>query len=234
MPRLRRLLRGALAMVLFLVPVALLAFAAREKIGPLVQADNRLVISATDLTRASGTRTAFVVLQEVSQPIWWYIAASVVCVWVWWRSRRGPLGSTQGATIRRRAVWAFVTMMVAWNLGLDAKLIVQRARPVLAEPLSHAPGYSFPSGHAFNITVIATAMVFLWWPLMSERRRRVSIGIAVAACLLVGLDRVFLGVHYPTDVVAGWVLGVGITFSSWIGFLGRTASTSSPGPSRPA
>jgi membrane-associated phospholipid phosphatase len=52
--------------------------------------------------------------------------------------------------------------------------------------------------------------------------------------LVVGLDRMFLGVHFPSDVLAGYILGVGITFSSWLGFIGRTSATSSPGPSHPA
>lgn len=219
----KRLVRGVVAMVVFLVPVLLLAFAAREHFGPLARADEDLVRAATDATRSTGTGTAFIVLQDISQPVWVYIVASLVAAWAFWFKG-----------LRSRAVWAFVTMMVSWNLGLDAKLIVQRARPVIAQPITHAPGYSFPSGHAFNITVIVTVMVLLLWPLMAPPARRVAVVLAILVALAVGLDRVFLGVHFPTDVLAGWILGLGITFSSWLGFIGRTAPPSSPGPSRPA
>jgi undecaprenyl-diphosphatase len=125
-------------------------------------------------------------------------------------------------------------MMVAWNVGLLVKALVQRARPVVQDPISHSPGYSFPSGHAFNIAVVVTVLVFLLWPLLSRAGRRVAVAVAVVVALVVGLDRMFLGVHYPSDVVAGWILGVGITFSSWLGFLGRTSPSSSRGPSHPA
>ena len=125
-------------------------------------------------------------------------------------------------------------MMVAWNVGLLAKALVGRARPIVDDPISHSPGYSFPSGHAYNVAVVATVVIFLLWPVLSQVGRRVSVGLAVVFALVVGLDRLFLGVHFPSDVVAGYVLGVGITFSSWLGFIGKTAATSSPGPSHPA
>jgi undecaprenyl-diphosphatase len=102
------------------------------------------------------------------------------------------------------------------------------------DPISHAPGYSFPSGHAFNIAVAVTALVFLLWPLMSVLVRRLVVGAGTVLALAVGFDRIFLGVHFPSDVLAGLLLGVGITFSSWLGFIGKTAPTSSPGPSHPA
>ena len=221
--RLRRLVRAVIAMVLFLVPVLLLAFAVRQKFDPLVHADEDIIVAATNATRSAGAKGGLIALQEISQPVRVYVVAVLVALWAW--KFRG---------LRNRALWAIVTMMVSWNLGLDAKLLVQRARPVIKDPISHAPGYSFPSGHAFNTTVIATVMVFLLWPLMSTAGRRVAIALAVLASVAVGLDRIFLGVHFPSDVLAGWILGLGITFSSWLGFIGKTPATSSTGPSHPA
>ncbi|QGN58590.1 phosphatase PAP2 family protein [Nostocoides sp. HKS02] len=221
--RVGRLVRAIVAMVLFLVPVLLLAFAVRQKFDPLVHADEDLIIAATNATRSAGAKGGLIALQEISQPVRVYVVAVLVALWAW--KFRG---------LRNRALWAIVTMMVSWNLGLDAKLLVQRARPVIKDPISHAPGYSFPSGHAFNTTVIATVMVFLLWPLMSAAGRRLAITLAVLASVAVGLDRIFLGVHFPSDVLAGWILGLGITFSSWLGFIGRTPATSSSGPSHPA
>jgi undecaprenyl-diphosphatase len=221
--RARRLVRAVLAMVLFLVPVLLLAFAVRQKFDPLVHADQDIIAAATNATRRAGAKGGLIALQEISQPVRVYVVAVLVALWAW--KFRG---------LRNRALWAIVTMMISWNLGLDAKLLVQRARPVIKDPISHAPGYSFPSGHAFNTTVIATVMVFLLWPLMSATGRRVAIALAVVASVAVGLDRIFLGVHFPSDVLAGWILGLGITFSSWLGFIGKTPANSSTGPSHPA
>ena len=221
--RTARLIRGAVAMVLFVVPVLLLGFAVRQQFDPLIRLDNDLIRRATDFTREHGTADALLALQTLSQPLLLYILATGVALWAW-----------RFKGLRNRALWAFVTMMVAWNIGLLAKALVGRARPIVDDPISHSPGYSFPSGHAFNVAVVTTVVVFLLWPLLSRVGHRVAIALAVAFALVVGLDRLFLGVHFPSDVLAGYVLGVGITFSSWLGFIGKTAATSSPGPSHPA
>jgi membrane-associated phospholipid phosphatase len=221
--RIARLARGAAAMVLFVVPVLLLAFAVRQKFDPLIRLDNDLIREATGFTRTHGTAPALLALQTASQPFLLYVLATGTAVWAW-----------LAKGLRSRALWAFVTMMVAWNAGLLAKALVGRARPIVDDPISHSPGFSFPSGHAFNVAVVTTVLVFLLWPLLSAVGHRVAIAIAVVFALVVGLDRVFLGVHFPSDVLAGYVLGVGITFSSWLGFIGKTSATSSPGPSHPA
>jgi undecaprenyl-diphosphatase len=221
--RAARLARGAVAMVLFVVPVLLLGFAVRQKFDPLIRLDNDLIRSATGFTREHGLGGSLIGLQGISQPFLLYLLASGLCLWAW-----------LAKDLRSRALWAFVTMMVAWNVGLLAKLLVHRARPIVEDPISHSPGFSFPSGHAFNVAVVSTVVVFLLWPLLSSVGHRVSILLAVVFSLVVGLDRIFLGVHFPSDVLAGYVLGVGITFSSWLGFIGKTSATSSPGPSHPA
>ena len=218
-----RLARGALSMLLFAVPVVLLGYAVRQKFDPLVHLDDAVIRRTTDLTRDSGAVGPLRALQAASQPFLMYVLGTAVALWTW-----------VAKGLRARAIWAFVTMMVAWNVGLLVKAVVQRARPVVQDPVSHSPGYSFPSGHAFNIAVVTTVLVFLLWPVLSRVGRRVAIAVALVVALVVGLDRMFLGVHYPSDVVAGWILGVGITFSSWLGFLGRTSPTSSHGPSHPA
>jgi undecaprenyl-diphosphatase len=221
--RTKRLARGALAMVLFVVPVTLLGFAVRQQFDPLIRFDNAVIRNATDFTRENGFADVLLGLQSVSRPFLLYILASALALWAW-----------VAKGLRSRALWAFVTMMVAWNIGLLVKVLVGRARPIVDDPISHSPGYSFPSGHAFNVAVVSTVVVFLLWPLLSSLGHRVSVVLAVVFSLVVGLDRLFLGVHFPSDVLAGYVLGVGITFSSWLGFIGRTSATSSSGPSHPA
>jgi len=210
-------------MLLFALPVVLLGFAVRQKFDPLIRADEAAIRSATGFTVRHGLVSALTVIQLVSQPVFVYLAATVVVAWAW-RSKK----------LKGRALWAFVTMMVGWGIGGIAKLLAQRARPVVEDSVPHAQGYSFPSGHALNITLAVGVMVFLLWPLLSAGWRRVAVALAIVIALVVGLDRIFLGAHFPSDVFAGHVLGLGIMFASWIGFIGKTAATSSPGPSHPA
>ncbi|WP_323096003.1 phosphatase PAP2 family protein [Intrasporangium sp. YIM S08009] len=205
--RLRRAIGFGLA---FAVPITALAFVAREKFLPVIQVDEAAIRAATDVTRANPAfKTFLLVWQEATQPKWPYIAATALCVWVW--RRHG---------LRSRAIWAFATMMVAWNLQLVLKEVVRRARPVVSDPVSHAPGYSFPSGHAANAATIATAVVLLIWPVVSTRTRVVVITVAALAVLVTMADRVFLGVHFPSDVVGGLLFGTGLVGASYLGYLG--------------
>ncbi len=221
--RRRRLLRGVLAMVVFALPVVLLGLAVRQQFDPLIRADEAAIREATGFSVRHGLVPALTVLQVISLPIFVYAVATAVVVWTW-RSKQ----------LKGRALWAFVTMMVGWGIGGIAKPIAQRARPVVDDSVPHAHGYSFPSGHTLNITLAAAVMVFLLWPLLSTTQRRIAVALAIVVPVLVGLDRLFIGAHFPSDILAGHVLGLGIMFASWIGFIGRTASTSSPGPSHPA
>ena len=194
----------------FAVPVTALAFIAREKFRPVIELDEAAIRAATDVTRANpGFKTFLLVWQEATQPKWPYIAATLLCIWVW--RRHG---------LRSRAIWAFVTMMIAWNLQLVLKEVVRRARPVVSDPVSHAPGYSFPSGHVANAAAIATVMTLLLWPVLSPVARRWLVAGLTAYVVLTALDRVFLGVHYPSDVLAGVLFGIGLGTASYVGYLG--------------
>jgi undecaprenyl-diphosphatase len=205
------------------VPVVLLAFAVRQEFDLIITADKAAIRAATGFSRAHELTSALVVVQEVTQPVVLYSACTVVVVWVGLTKR-----------LRGRALWAFVTMMTGWAIGGISKLLVQRVRPVVDDPLSHSPGYSFPSGHALNIAVAGSVMVMLMWPLLGRKGRWLAVAVAVVAGLAVGLDRILLGVHFPSDVIAGWLLGLGITVTSWMGFTGTRAAPSSSVQSHPA
>jgi membrane-associated phospholipid phosphatase len=217
------LLRGVLAMAAFALPVLVLGFAVRQQFDPLIDVDDSAIRAATSFSVRHGLVSALEVLQAISQPVCVYVVAVGVVIWVWVAKK-----------LKGRALWAGVTMMAGWAIGAGAKLVVQRERPIVDDSVPHAVGYSFPSGHVLNITVAASVLVFLLWPLLSVAGRRIGIAVAALAVVAVGLDRVFIGAHFPSDVVAGFILGVGIVYSSWIGFIGKTAATSSPGPSHPA
>lgn len=102
---------------------------------------------------------------------------------------------------RADAVFFAAAISGAMLLNLVAKLAFHRARPRLWEPLEPAAGYSFPSGHAMSSMAIAAAIVVLTW---ATRGRWPVIAAAVALVTGIGLSRVYLGVHFPSDVLAGW------------------------------
>ncbi|MEO7269527.1 MAG: phosphatase PAP2 family protein [Knoellia sp.] len=219
--RLRRVARAvAYGLVVGLVVMAL-AFLVRTQFDPLIDADKAAIRSATDVTREHpGLLRLLLTWQRLSSPTYLYVVATLVCLWAW-RSRH----------LTTRALWAFVTMMVGWNLALDVKYLVQRARPVVSDPVSHSPGYSFPSGHAANATIMATTMVLLLWPILERRAAKVAaVAVAAVLILLTSLDRVFLGVHFPSDVTAGVLLGMGLVGASYVGYVDWRPPSLDPDP----
>ncbi|MDE2561707.1 MAG: phosphatase PAP2 family protein [Sphingomonadales bacterium] len=112
--------------------------------------------------------------------------------------------------MRREAMLFAGTVIGAWVVDWLIKITVARPRPQLVPHLAQASGMSFPSGHSFNSAAIYIAMA-LAFAALSERTgvRRGLIGGAVALSMLVALSRIWLGVHYPTDVIAGWLGGAG-------------------------
>ena len=214
----RRLLRAVGLSLAFGVPVAALAFVVRVGVPAVVHADEAAVRAATTVTAGSpALRWVLLAVQAAFQPTWTNSAVAVVCLWAW--LRRG-LGT--------RALWAIITVLLGWGLGNAVKQLVGRARPVVEHAVAHAPGYSFPSGHATNTTVAAIALLVLLWPLLRHRGRTVATVLAVVVVLLIGLDRVMLGAHYPSDVLGGYLLGGAVALGSALGYLGRGPAAPHP------
>jgi len=112
---------------------------------------------------------------------------------------------------RRAALWTVGVMAVAGGANTVLKLLVARHRPVFRHPVEVLTSYSFPSGHSSGIAAAAGVTVVLVLMLVRRRGvRRLLVGVAVAVALLVGADRIFLGVHDLSDVLGGYLLGVGI------------------------
>lgn len=122
-----------------------------------------------------------------------YLALTLL---IWWLD---PLGGAQFALV---AMAAYAIELPAFVL---LKRLIKRPRPAdalagLSAFIQPADRFSFPSGHTAAAFVMATMLSIFYPPIML-----LALGLAV----LVGLSRVFLGVHYPSDIVAGAVLGSG-------------------------
>lgn len=114
------------------------------------------------------------------------------------------------AARRRLADAALVATAIAGGELLDAvlKAIVHRGRPEFADPIATAGGYSFPSGHAMAALTLYGALAYVIARRVGgARRRAVWVGLALAVVVLVGVSRVYLGVHYLSDVLAGYAAG---------------------------
>jgi membrane-associated phospholipid phosphatase len=86
-------------------------------------------------------------------------------------------------------------------LNIVAKIYFARLRPDLWLSLAPETTYSFPSGHAMGSATLGMALIILCWP---TRWRWPTMVAATLFVFLVGVSRVYLGVHYPSDIIAGW------------------------------
>lgn len=119
---------------------------------------------------------------------------------------------------RRAAVFLGGGFGGAMLLNLLFKLLFARVRPALFGQLTLAPGFSFPSGHAMGSAAFSLT-VYLLVREFAPHRRALAAALGVLLTLAVGLSRLVLQVHYPSDVLAGWalsaawVLGVNVWYA---------------------
>ncbi len=107
-------------------------------------------------------------------------------------------------------------MLLSWGL----KALFHRSRPDVVEHLVGVFSPSFPSGHALLSAAIYLMLAALLAALLAREfprapLRRYCMSVAVALTLLIGLSRVYLGVHWPSDVLAGWFIGALWAWGCW-------------------
>ncbi|MCD2323080.1 phosphatase PAP2 family protein [Sphingomonas sp. IC-56] len=99
------------------------------------------------------------------------------------------------------------TSLGAW-LVTFIKALVSRARPDLIDRLMAETSHSFPSGHAANSAIVYLTLATLLFPVVSGwRTRAYLLTVALTLVALIGISRLYLGVHWPSDVAAGWAFG---------------------------
>jgi undecaprenyl-diphosphatase len=135
------------------------------------------------------------------------LAMVLLIVWCWWGVRRRPGRAEEAASSVAALVWAPLAAGVAVLVNVPIRGFVERPRPFrdhqgLEVLVSGKTDYSFVSDHA-TLTMAMAVGLFV------ANRRFGLVGIGIA--LLEGFCRVFMGVHYPTDVVGGFALGTAVT-----------------------
>ena len=119
--------------------------------------------------------------------------------------------------MRRTALFVCVASTGGWLLNSLLKEIFQRARPDVVPHLSEVMSLSFPSGHAMTSAAVYLTLGALLMRVVPRRPTKIyCMAVAIVLAALVGLSRVYLGVHYPTDVLAGWLVGFSWALLCWL------------------
>lgn len=189
---------------------AVLLFLVRSKWSGLLNVDKGV---ANDLHEFARSHPSFISAMRLASAIgttvaWWIVLGLVV---IWLAIRRLP----------RLAVFVVVASLGSSLLNNVIKVVVDRARPHLPDPVASAGGTSFPSGHAQAAIVGYGILLLIFLPAIARRARPWVIGLAAVLVLTIGFSRIALGVHYLSDVVGGyligaaWLIAMTVAFSAW-------------------
>ena len=119
--------------------------------------------------------------------------------------------------LRRTALFVCVASVSGSLLNWGLKEIFQRARPDVVPHLREVMSLSFPSGHAMTSAVVYLTLGALLMRVVPRRTTKIyCMAVAILLAALVGLSRIYLGVHYPTDVLAGWLVGFSWALFCWL------------------
>jgi undecaprenyl-diphosphatase len=141
------------------------------------------------------------------------------------------LGSTSVLLLVVLAVLGYLTLDRRWRelwlvavasaggaaISTGLKALIGRPRPAALLPLIHPDSPSFPSGHAMLAAVVYLTLGVLLARTVARRRLKAYfVTVALVLTFLVGISRVYLGVHYPADVLGGWSAGLAWALGCWL------------------
>ncbi|MEJ7629553.1 MAG: diacylglycerol kinase family protein [Nocardioidaceae bacterium] len=185
--------RAALIAALLALPLVLLTLAVAQEVDPILRADAWVTRTLYDAAYGTGWQDLSRFVSALGQPR--VVEGALVVV-------------ALGFAVRRQwwtTGWIIASLVVTaltWSL---MKQWVGRDRPAVPDQID---GWSYPSGHAGEVACGVALLVILTWQHLGAGRLRVFlVSLWVTAGVLVGLSRLPLGAHYPTDVVGGWLVG---------------------------
>ncbi|MFI1279980.1 phosphatase PAP2 family protein [Streptomyces sp. NPDC020858] len=186
---------GILGLLLATVLTALVVAGWR----PLLSYDDRVArdLHAHAVAHPGVTHAMKVLTDWVWDPWTMRALAFLACVLLWWRGDR------------ERALRVALVTVVATAVQQGLKALVGRERPVWSDPVDSAQYLAYPSGHALTATVVCGLLLWLL-PHPAPAWAPFAWALAAVSVLGVGFTRVYLGVHWLSDVVAGWLLGVAL------------------------
>lgn len=203
----RRLWLVAGAFLVFVMVVSCLVWLARTvQAGQLLWFDEPLMywIHAQS---SQGVTSVLTLATRIGGGVGVAVMTAVLTGWLVYRRSYG------------RAWFAVLSIAGAGVLNVWLKLLFERTRPDFWQHLVYETSYSFPSGHAMGSSALLLVCVFLAW--RTRWRWWLVCGGSIFV-LLVGVSRMYLGVHYPSDILAGWLVSL-LWVSTLYGILyGRT------------
>jgi undecaprenyl-diphosphatase len=170
------------------------------------------ILQTLEAARSTRATEAVVAITTVGRgPV---TAAIVVLVAVWLLVRG----------YRKEAAFLVVANLGSVILSLGLQEVFTRPRPPLdvVTRITDPESFSFPSGHALSAMVLYTSLAMIAAGLGLPRLKRALIALALIIVPTMGFTRVYLGVHYPSDVIGGWALGASWVWLVYLGYLIRT------------
>jgi undecaprenyl-diphosphatase len=192
-PSSRRPVLWALLLVLLGAAAAAALYVGAASAGPT--STDLAVHGGTLELRSGELTTVAVAVTEIGSTVSMAVLASLVALWSLWRGRFAD------------ALLVFGAMAGAAAVFRGLKVLIDHPRPPLASRLVEETNESLPSGHATMSIVVIGAVVALVWAGLRVGARVALVAAATTWVAAVGATRIYLGVHWFSDVVAGWLLG---------------------------
>lgn len=139
----------------------------------------------------------FITLTHIGDSIIVIAAAILIAVFLYYKKR----------PYRAFTVLSLVSGAALANIGFKA--LFNRPRPELWQHLLPETGFSFPSGHVMLSASLLAAIVIVLW---DKPYKWTVLTVAIILAIIVGISRVYIGVHYPSDVLAGWSIVLALAF----------------------
>lgn len=161
---------------------------------------DRAALAEASEARTPPLNAAVVGLTEVGNTVASALIAIVVGGVLWWRGRRDE------------GLYLVATMATASLVFTVVKRLLERPRPPAQLQVIRETNESLPSGHATMSAVVLASIVIVFWPGLAVLGRTVLTAVAVMWVGGIGATRIYLGVHWFSDVLAGWTLGLAWAF----------------------